>query len=138
MKNVIFILLVLFTLNLSAQNTNNIIGLYAEVIDDNGMAPPEYDMWLSSINSQNGNINQISNQGFGNTISNFTSTVDPIQDIFYYTNGGNIIGIDEQTGNLLFSTTMQLQPDYYFQQCYETIHLNKLKITLLVISKNRI
>ena len=85
-----FILFLLFiTYNVSAQN--NIIGLYAEVIDDNGMAPPEYDMWLSSINPQNGNINQISNQGFGNYISNMTSTVDPIQDIFYYTNGGKII-----------------------------------------------
>lgn len=119
MKNILWTLLLLgvITPHLFAQGANNIIGLYVEVEDDNGMAPPDYEMWLSSINTQTGDINQISNQGFGNYISNKTSTVDPIQDIFYYTDGsGQIVAIDEQTGDILFSSTMQLQPNYYFQQ----------------------
>lgn len=118
MKNIFWTLLflVFITSNSLAQDANNIIGLYAEVVDDNGNAPPDYDMWLSSINTQTGDINQISSQGFGNTISNFTSTVDPINNVFYYTNGNNIIAINEQNGDFISSTPMQLQDNYYFQQ----------------------
>jgi hypothetical protein len=118
MKNILCTLFLLgvVTPTLLAQGDNNIIGLYVEVVDDNGNAPPDYEMWLSSINTQTGDINQISNQGFGNTTSNFTSTVDPINNIFYYTNGNNIIAINEQNGDFISSTSMQLQDYYYFQQ----------------------
>jgi len=110
------LLLVLISIPFYGSAQNNIVGLYVEIENDNGIVP-EYNMWLSTINTGTGDISQISNQGFGNLISNKTSTVDPIQNIFYYTNGlGEIVAIDEQSGAFLYNTPMQLLPNYYFQQ----------------------
>lgn len=102
-----FCLLLLFTPCVFSQS-NDILGVSRTNIPDNVV-------YLAKINEITGEVEDLASTSYSEYISNFTYTVDPDLDIFYYTSINNLIGIDINTGNLVCNTPMSTSLQPYFQ-----------------------
>ncbi len=97
----------LFTSLLFSQ-TNEIIGVSRTNVPDNVV-------YLAKINEVTGHVQDLASNSYSEYISNFTYTVDPNLDIFYYTSNDNLIGIDISTGNLVCDLPMTTSLQPFFQ-----------------------
>jgi hypothetical protein len=101
-------ILFLLVYSFSFAQNNEIIGVSRTNV-------PSNQVYLAKVNEITGLIQDLSTSSYSEYISNFTYTVDPDLDIFYYTGNNNLIGIDINSGNLITDVpiTTSLQP--YFQ-----------------------
>ncbi len=102
--------IILFTFIISfgyAQN-DDIIGV-------SRTSNPSNQVYLAKVNEINGLVEDLSANSYSEYISNFTYTVDPDLDIFYYTGLNNLIGIDISTGNLVTDVPISTSIQPYFQ-----------------------
>jgi len=72
-------------------------------------------VFLASVNPSTGNVTDIASNSFSNVLSNFSYTVDPVQDIFYYTAIDTLIGIDINTGALISDPGINSSSQLNFQ-----------------------
>jgi hypothetical protein len=72
-------------------------------------------VYLAKINEVTGHVQDLASNSYSEYISNFTYTVDPNLDIFYYTSNDNLIGIDISTGNLVCDLPMTTSLQPFFQ-----------------------
>lgn len=64
--------------------------------------------YLSKLNTTNGNLTQISTNSITNQVSMVGSVIDPIQMIYYFSNGPKFIGLDIYNGSIYSN------PDYVY------------------------
>jgi len=105
MRIILFILLVT---NIAFSQGNVIIGV-------SRTSQPTNVVYLAKINQSNGVVQDIALNSYSEYISNFTYTVNPNDNIFYYTSDTNLIGIDILNGELLTDLPMNTSLQPYFQ-----------------------
>jgi hypothetical protein len=76
---------------------------------------PNNVVYLAKINETTGLVQDIASNSYSEYISNFTYTVDPDSNIFYYTSASNLIGIDIFTGQLVTDLPISTSLQPYFQ-----------------------
>lgn len=110
---VLFLLLIPYSV--SAQN--DVVGIYFERLSDSSQTGiPDYNLKLSSINAATGSLTEITNDGFDGFVMNKTYTLDPSQNVYYFSDAYWIYAVDTQTGDLLYQNVVQLPDDQTFQQ----------------------
>ena len=68
--------------------------------------------YLAKVNTTNGFIQDISDTSYSPYLSNFSFAVDPLLGIYYYTGIDTFIGLDMNTGELVYENpiTTSLEP----------------------------
>lgn len=101
------LLLLLFTPLLFAQN--------ADIVGVSRTAANGGQVFLASVNPLTGVVTDIASNSYSNVIANFSYTVNPAQDIFYYTTQNSIVGIDITNGSLLSNPLINSSSQLNFQ-----------------------
>lgn len=101
------LVIILFITSSLFSQTNQIIGVSRTSVPNNVV-------YLAGINETTGVVQDIATNSFSEYISNFTYTVDPDANIFYYTSDTNLLGIDITSGQLVtdLPITTSIQPYY--------------------------
>jgi hypothetical protein len=102
-----FILLILISTAIYAQNPD-IIGVSRT--NNNGG-----QVFLSSINQNTGLLTDLSSSSYSNVTANFSYTVDPVLDIFYYLDQTSIIGVSINDGSLVSNPAISSSNQLSFQ-----------------------
>lgn len=106
MKKFLLVACLLFVLSTFAQD-NQIYG-----ISRNSNPNVTY---LATVNTFNGQINDISDTSYAIGVANFSFTVDPILGVYYYTDGNSFIGLDMNTGALVHQNPITTSQEPIFQ-----------------------
>jgi len=72
-------------------------------------------VFLSSINTTTGLLTDLSPNSYSNVTANFSYTVDPVLDIFYYLDQTSIIGVSINDGSLVSNSTISSSNQPFFQ-----------------------
>ncbi|WP_438962985.1 T9SS type A sorting domain-containing protein [Nonlabens sp.] len=106
MRSFLFFITVIFFLPCSAQN-NQLYG-----ISRNSNPNVTY---LATVDASNGFINDVSSNSYAVGVANFSFTVDPNADIYYFTDSNSLIGIDLNTGTLVHQNPITTSQGTIFQ-----------------------
>lgn len=79
---------------------STLYGLVINAIIDSNDEFTQTEMFLSTINVQTGELNQISPAPIGMGYALAGSAIDPYQKVYYYSTGSNFVGIDMYTGEI--------------------------------------
>lgn len=79
---------------------STLYGLVINAIIDSNDEFTQTEMFLSTINVQTGELNQISPSPIGMGYALAGSAIDPYQKVYYYSTGTNFVGIDMYTGKI--------------------------------------
>ncbi len=79
---------------------STLYGLVINAIIDSNDEFTQTEMFLSTINVQTGELNQISPSPIGMGYALAGSAIDPYQKVYYYSTGTNFVGIDMYTGEI--------------------------------------
>ncbi len=107
-KRMKHILLFLFATHLAFCQTTDIVGISRGA--NNGG-----EVFLASIDPSTGVLQDISNTSYSNVIANFSYTVNPVSDIFYYADQTALVGIDMNNGSLVSNPTITTSIQPFFQ-----------------------
>lgn len=102
------ILLFLFLTHFVYCQTTDIVGISRG--SNNGG-----EVFLASIEPSTGVIQDISSTSYSNVIANFSYTVNPVSDIFYYADQNALVGIDMNNGSLISNPTITTSLQPFFQ-----------------------
>ncbi len=72
------------------------------------------EMFLSKLNAQTGEIQQISQSSIGNGFAYSGSAIDPYQMVYYYSIGSAIVGLDMYNGEIYSSFPIPLSDNIMF------------------------
>jgi Secretion system C-terminal sorting domain len=72
--------------------------------------------YLAKVNTTNGLIQDISTTSYSPSLANFSFTVDPLLGIYYYSGVDTFIGLDMNTGELVYENpiTTSLEPIFQY------------------------
>jgi len=105
MKPIFFILIIT---NIAFSQSSDILGV-------SRASNPTNVVYLAKIDQATGLVEDISSTSYSEYISNFTYTVNPDNNIFYYTSDSNLIGIDIFSGQLVTDVPISTSLQPYFQ-----------------------
>lgn len=105
MKPMFFILIIT---NIALSQSNDILGV-------SRTNNPTNVVYLAKIDVTTGLVEDISSTSYSEYISNFTYTVNPDNNTFYYTSDSNLIGIDIFSGQLVTDVPISTSLQPYFQ-----------------------
>jgi len=71
--------------------------------------------YLATVNTFNGQISDISDTSYAIGVANFSFAVDPILDIYYFSDVTSFIGIDMNTGELIHQNPITTSQEQIFQ-----------------------
>ena len=103
-----FVISILFFTNIAFSQSNEILGLSRTNTHNRAV-------YLAKVNETSGLIQDIASNSYSENISNFTYTVDPVNNIFYYTSSYSLIGINMSTGQLVTDVPMSTSLQSHFQ-----------------------
>ena len=70
--------------------------------------------YLSTIDPQTGVITRISNNSIANVICNFDMALDVVNDVYYFTDCADLIGVDINTGSVVNQVPLSIPNADYF------------------------
>lgn len=106
MKKFLLLACLFFVLSNFAQN-NQIYGISRNSNPD--------VTYLATVNTFNGQINDISDTSYAIGVANFSFTVDPILGIYYFSDIDSFIGLDMNTGALVHQNPITTSQEPIFQ-----------------------
>jgi hypothetical protein len=101
-----FLFALLNCVQLGAQSPTLLYGL------SNG---PSTGFYLASMDPANGAVVEISSQPVATTVVACYATIDPVNDVYYFSNVDSLIGVNTTNGNIVSRVAFGLQPGAYFE-----------------------
>lgn len=101
-----FLLLLLSCVELAAQSPTLLYGL------SHG---PSTGFYLASMDPANGAVVELSSQPVATTVVACYATIDPVNDVYYFSNVDSLVGVNTTTGNIVSRVAFALQPGAYFE-----------------------